>query len=141
MLRLDLQFFASKKGVGSTKNGRDSEAKRLGAKRADGQFVSGGSILYRQRGTKIYPGDGAVNAVMKLTGIEPVIDLGEDGGFLSFRFPDGTDREAFEKAQLLLEGMIVSLDTIERDYKGYLKVTKQGHRQPYTKVVIEKINA
>ncbi|KAA6448744.1 50S ribosomal protein L27 [Bacillus swezeyi] len=57
MLKLDLQFFASKKGVGSTKNGRDSEAKRLGAKRADGQFVSGGSILYRQRGTKIYPGE------------------------------------------------------------------------------------
>ena len=56
MLRLDLQFFASKKGVGSTKNGRDSIAKRLGAKRADGQFVTGGSILYRQRGTKIYPG-------------------------------------------------------------------------------------
>ncbi|WP_188206279.1 50S ribosomal protein L27 [Alkalibacillus aidingensis] len=56
MLRLDLQFFAQKKGVGSTKNGRDSESKRLGAKRADGQFVSGGSILYRQRGTKIYPG-------------------------------------------------------------------------------------
>ncbi|MDP4162443.1 MAG: 50S ribosomal protein L27 [Bacillota bacterium] len=57
MLRLDLQFFASKKGVGSTRNGRDSQAKRLGAKRADGQFVSGGSILYRQRGTKIYPGE------------------------------------------------------------------------------------
>ena len=56
LLTLDLQFFASKKGVGSTKNGRDSESKRLGAKRADGQFVSGGSILYRQRGTKIYPG-------------------------------------------------------------------------------------
>jgi large subunit ribosomal protein L27 len=56
MLRLDLQYFASKKGVGSTKNGRDSISKRLGAKRADGQFVSGGSILYRQRGTKIYPG-------------------------------------------------------------------------------------
>ncbi|MDC3415661.1 50S ribosomal protein L27 [Aquibacillus salsiterrae] len=56
MLRLDLQFFASKKGVGSTKNGRDSESKRLGAKRADGQFVTGGSILYRQRGTKVYPG-------------------------------------------------------------------------------------
>ncbi|AYC30796.1 50S ribosomal protein L27 [Paenisporosarcina cavernae] len=56
MLRLDLQFFASKKGVGSTKNGRDSQSKRLGAKRADGQHVSGGSILYRQRGTKIYPG-------------------------------------------------------------------------------------
>ncbi|MDG5470939.1 50S ribosomal protein L27 [Jeotgalibacillus sp. ET6] len=56
MLRLDLQFFASKKGVGSTKNGRDSISKRLGAKRADGQFVTGGSILFRQRGTKIYPG-------------------------------------------------------------------------------------
>jgi LSU ribosomal protein L27P len=56
MLRLDLQFFATKKGVGSTKNGRDSISKRLGAKRADGQFVTGGSILYRQRGTKIHPG-------------------------------------------------------------------------------------
>lgn len=56
MLKLNLQFFASKKGVGSTKNGRDSESKRLGAKRADGQFVTAGSILYRQRGTKIYPG-------------------------------------------------------------------------------------
>ncbi|MDC3412462.1 50S ribosomal protein L27 [Aquibacillus sp. 3ASR75-11] len=57
MLRLDLQFFSTKKGQGSTRNGRDSEAKRLGAKRADGQLVSGGSILYRQRGTKIYPGN------------------------------------------------------------------------------------
>ena len=56
MLRFDLQFFAHKKGVGSTKNGRDSEAKRLGAKRADGQFVKAGNILYRQRGTKIHPG-------------------------------------------------------------------------------------
>lgn len=57
MLKLDLQFFAQKKGAGSTRNGRDSHAKRLGAKRADGQFVTGGSILYRQRGTKIYPGE------------------------------------------------------------------------------------
>ena len=56
MLKLNLQFFASKKGVGSTKNGRDSESKRLGAKRADGQYVTAGSILYRQRGTKIWPG-------------------------------------------------------------------------------------
>ncbi|MBR6322883.1 MAG: 50S ribosomal protein L27 [Lachnospiraceae bacterium] len=56
MLKLDLQFFAHKKGVGSTKNGRDSESKRLGAKRADGQFVKAGNILYRQRGTKIHPG-------------------------------------------------------------------------------------
>src|SRR3954451_474681 len=57
LLKLDLQLFASKKGVGSTRNGRDSHSKRLGAKRADGQFVSGGSILYRQRGTKIHPGE------------------------------------------------------------------------------------
>ena len=53
---LDLQLFASKKGVGSTKNGRDSEGRRLGAKAADGEYVTGGSILYRQRGTRIYPG-------------------------------------------------------------------------------------
>ncbi|MBR2834042.1 MAG: 50S ribosomal protein L27 [Bacilli bacterium] len=56
MLKLNIQFFAHKKGQGSTKNGRDSESKRLGAKAADGETVSGGSILYRQRGTKIYPG-------------------------------------------------------------------------------------
>jgi len=57
MLKLNLQLFASKKGVGSTKNGRDSIAKRLGVKRADGQAVSAGSILVRQRGTKIHPGN------------------------------------------------------------------------------------
>ena len=56
MLRLDLQLFASKKGVGSSRNGRDSEAKRLGTKKGDGQFVLAGNILVRQRGTKIHPG-------------------------------------------------------------------------------------
>ena len=56
MLNLSLQFFAHHKGMGSTKNGRDSNSKRLGAKRADGQFVKAGNILYRQRGTKIHPG-------------------------------------------------------------------------------------
>ena len=56
MLQISLQFFAHKKGVGSTKNGRDSEAKRLGVKRADGQVVPVGNILVRQRGTKIHPG-------------------------------------------------------------------------------------
>ena len=56
MLALNLQLFASKKGVGSTKNGRDSEAKRLGAKASDGEYVTAGSILYRKRGTKIFPG-------------------------------------------------------------------------------------
>ncbi|NLK98204.1 50S ribosomal protein L27 [Defluviitalea saccharophila] len=57
MLKMNLQFFAHKKGVGSSKNGRDSESKRLGAKRADGQFVKAGNILYKQRGTKIHPGN------------------------------------------------------------------------------------
>ena len=56
MLRMNIQLFAHKKGVGSTKNGRDSESKRLGVKRADGQYVLAGNILVRQRGTKIHPG-------------------------------------------------------------------------------------
>ena len=83
MIRLNLQFFASKKGVSSTKNGRDSESKRLGAKAADGEFVTGGSILYRQRGTKIYPGknvgigsDDTVYA--KISGVVKFERLGKD---------------------------------------------------------------
>ncbi|WP_286011488.1 50S ribosomal protein L27 [Ligilactobacillus salivarius] len=56
IMLMNLQFFAHKKGGGSTANGRDSQSKRLGAKSADGQVVTGGSILYRQRGTRIYPG-------------------------------------------------------------------------------------
>lgn len=56
MLKFNIQLFAHKKGQGSTTNGRDSIAKRLGAKASDGEFVSGGSILYRQRGTKVLPG-------------------------------------------------------------------------------------
>ena len=56
MIRIGLQFFAHKKGVGSTRNGRDSESKRLGPKRADGQHVLAGNILVRQRGTHIHPG-------------------------------------------------------------------------------------
>jgi large subunit ribosomal protein L27 len=57
MLKLNIQFFAHKKGVGSTKNGRDSASKRLGAKKADGQKVLAGNILYKQRGTHIHPGE------------------------------------------------------------------------------------
>ena len=57
MLKIGIQYFAHHKGGGSTKNGRDSEAKRLGVKRADGQFVLAGNILYRQRGTHIHPGE------------------------------------------------------------------------------------
>lgn len=83
MLKLNLQFFASKKGVGSTKNGRDSISKRLGAKRGDGQFVTGGSILYRQRGTKIYPGvnvgrGGDDTLYAKIDGVVKFERLGRD---------------------------------------------------------------
>ena len=56
MLKLNIQLFAHHKGQGSTSNGRDSAGRRLGAKAADGEFVTAGSILYRQRGTKIFPG-------------------------------------------------------------------------------------
>lgn len=57
LIKMNLQLFAHKKGVGSSRNGRDSQAQRLGVKRADGQFVNAGNILVRQRGTKIHPGE------------------------------------------------------------------------------------
>lgn len=57
MLKINIQLFAHKKGGGSTKNGRDSESKRLGVKRGDGQFVLAGNVLVRQRGTHIHPGN------------------------------------------------------------------------------------
>ena len=83
MMKMELQFFAHKKGVGSTKNGRDSESKRLGAKRADGQFVKAGNILYRQRGTKIHPGvnvgrGGDDTLFAKVTGIVKYERLGRN---------------------------------------------------------------
>ena len=65
MLNISLQFFAHKKGMGSTKNGRDSESKRLGVKRGDGQFVLAGNILVRQRGTHIHPGNN-VSAIIRI---------------------------------------------------------------------------
>ena len=80
---LDIQLFASKKGVGSTKNGRDSESKRLGAKLADGQFCNAGSIIYRQRGTKIHPGTnvgkgGDDTLFAKVNGVVKYERLGKD---------------------------------------------------------------
>jgi len=57
VIKLNLQLFASKKGAGSSRNGRDSHSKRLGVKKGDGQFVTAGNILMRQRGTKIHPGE------------------------------------------------------------------------------------
>ena len=76
MLKMNLQLFAHKKGMGSTKNGRDSESKRLGAKRADGQFVLAGNIIYKQRGTKIHPG----------------VNVGRGGDDTLFALVDGVDR-------------------------------------------------
>ena len=83
MMKLNLQFFAHKKGVGSTKNGRDSESKRLGAKLADGQYCHAGSIIYRQRGTKIHPGTnvgrgGDDTLFAKVNGIVKFERLGKD---------------------------------------------------------------
>ena len=80
---LDIQMFASKKGVGSTKNGRDSHSKRLGAKLADGQLALAGNIIYRQRGTKIYPGvnvgiGGDDTLFAKATGIVKYERVGKD---------------------------------------------------------------
>ena len=83
MLKISLQFFAHKKGVGSTKNRRDSESKRLGAKLADGQFCHAGSIIYRQRGTKIHPGTnvgkgGDDTLFAKVNGVVKYERLGKD---------------------------------------------------------------
>ena len=83
MLSLNIQLFASKKGVGSTKNGRDSESKRLGAKKSDGEYATAGSILYRQRGTKILPGNnvgrgGDDTLFAKITGIVKFERVGRD---------------------------------------------------------------
>lgn len=83
MLKLNLQLFASKKGTGSTKNGRDSESKRLGAKAADGQTIHAGSIIYRQRGTKIHPGTnvgkgGDDTLFAKVTGVVKFERKGKD---------------------------------------------------------------
>ncbi|MEA5026450.1 50S ribosomal protein L27 [bioreactor metagenome] len=80
---LDIQLFASKKGVGSTKNGRDSQSKRLGAKKADGQFAIAGNIIYRQRGTRIYPGinvgiGGDDTLFAKVSGIVKYERVGKD---------------------------------------------------------------
>ncbi|HHX75909.1 MAG TPA: 50S ribosomal protein L27 [Acholeplasmataceae bacterium] len=74
MLKINIQLFASKKGVGSSRNGRDSRSQRLGLKLSDGQFASAGSIIYRQRGTKIHPGNnvgrgGDDTLFAKVTGI------------------------------------------------------------------------
>ena len=87
MLKLNLRSCAEKKGGGSTSNGRDSRAKRLGAKAADGQTITGGSILYRQRGTKIHPG----------------VNVGKGGDDTLFALVDGVvrfERKGRDKKQV-----------------------------------------
>ena len=99
MIKISMQFFAHKKGVGSTKNGRDSESKRLGAKRADGQFVLAGNILYRQRGTKIHPG----------------VNVGRGGDDTLFALVDGTvkfERKGSYKLQIFGFGAFCELEGI-----------------------------
>ncbi len=76
MMQMNLQFFSHKKGMGSSKNGRDSKSKRLGPKRADGQYVLAGNILYKQRGTHIHPG----------------INVGRGGDDTLFALTDGVVR-------------------------------------------------
>ncbi len=83
LMKLNIQLFAHKKAQTSTQNGRDSEGRRLGAKASDGQTVSAGSILYRQRGTKIYPGTNVGmgkdhTLFAKITGIVRYERLGRD---------------------------------------------------------------
>lgn len=95
MLKLNLQFFAQKKGVGSTKNGRDSIAKRLGVKRGDGQLVSAGSIIVRQRGTKVYPGfnvgkGGDDTLFAKVEGVVKFERMGRDRKKVSV-YPNGVE--------------------------------------------------
>jgi uncharacterized protein len=66
---------------------------------------------------------GAVNAVIKLCAVEPDIEQGGEGGYLSMKLPLNIDQEAYQKAQHLLEGMVVSLETIERDYSQFIKIS------------------
>lgn len=83
MLKFNIQLFASKKGTGSSRNGRDSAAQRLGSKLSDGQYCTAGSIIYRQRGTKIHPGNnvgrgGDDTLFAKVSGIVKYERLGRD---------------------------------------------------------------
>ena len=107
MMKMNLQFFAHKKGVGSTKNGRDSESKRLGAKRADGQFVKAGNILYRQRGTKIHPG----------------LNVGRGGDDTLFALVDGVvryERKGRDKKQVSMNRMMGKYFLTANESKGFL---------------------
>ena len=102
MLKINVQLFAHKKGMGSTRNGRDSESKRLGAKRADGQFVLAGNILVRQRGTHIHPGNN--------------VGIGSDDTL--FALIDGTVGQGSQEGQRLRCRAVI--------YKNQPALRKQG---------------
>ena len=155
----NLQLFAHKKGGGSTSKGRDSQAKRLGAKAADGQTVSGGSILYRQRGTHIYPGvnvgRGGDDTLFAKVEVGQAIYVekinAEAGSEVTFNEVVLVGGDKTVVGTPVVEGATV-VGTIEKQGKQKKVVTfkykpkkgshrKQGHRQPYTKVVINAINA
>jgi uncharacterized protein YsxB (DUF464 family) len=72
---------------------------------------------------------GAVNAIHKLTGITPIVEQGGDGGFLSFQLPHDLEQKAGEQAQLLLEGMLISLQSIELNYGHFIKITINNNQQ------------
>ena len=150
MLNIGLQFFAHKKGVGSTRNGRDSEAKRLGVKRGDGQFVLAGNVLVRQRGTHIHPGVNVGKGSDDTLFIEKLeAEAGQnitfdqvlailDGDNATFGAP--TVEGASVDATVVKNGKGKKVRIFKYSpKKGYRK--RQGHRQPYTKVQIGAIKA
>ena len=114
MLKIGIQFFAHHKGGGSTKNGRDSESKRLGCKRADGQFVLAGNILVRQRGTHIHPGTNV--GIGKDDTLFALID-----GKVKFDLPAGTQ-----------PGTVMSLKG-----KGIQYLNSRGRGDQYIRIIVE----
>ena len=102
LLKLNLQLFASKKGQGSTRNGRDSNPKYLGVKKYDGEAVKAGNIIVRQRGSKFYAGTNA--------------KLGKD--YTLFALTD----EELEKADILIESMYSYLKAVARSYSDFVKL-------------------
>ena len=136
---------AHKKGMGSTKNGRDSESKRLGAKRADGQFVLAGNILVRQRGTKIHPGTNVGK------GKDDTLFALVDGTVKFGRVLAVVDGENATFGAPVIEGASVTANVVKNGKSAKVRVYKmkpkkgyhrtQGHRQPYTKLTVEAINA
>ena len=115
MLRINVQLFAHKKGGGSTKNGRDSESKRLGTKRADGQFVLAGNILVKQRGTHIHPGNnvgrGSDDSLFaKIDGVVKFERVGRDRKQVSVYAVGGSGKRNVTSAGKKMQGVFGMTD-------------------------------